>query len=235
METLAIIPARGGSKSIPKKNIVNLGGKPLIYYAIEAIKKSEIITKIIVSTDDEEIASVARQYGAEVPFMRPKELAEDSTPGRFVIDHAVRWVLKNTNLKPEYILTVQPTSPFIKPEQIRQLLDLVVSKKADSGITMIPVPRMYHPYHIRKIREDGFLELNDKEMHYAHPTRQSDPPRYAHGNMWWFKTEMFLREGKVEAGKAVCMEIDFVSAWDINDETDLEIARCLMTNRSRRS
>jgi CMP-N,N'-diacetyllegionaminic acid synthase len=225
METIAIIPARGGSKGIPRKNIVDLAGKPLLAYSIEAIKKSKAVRKIIVSTDDAEIAEIAKKYGAEVPFMRPAELAQDDTPARAVIDHAIKWVLENTFIRPEYILLAEATSPFIKSQQIDFLLDLMISKKADSGITMIPVPRMYHPYHIRKIGEDGFLELNDKEMHYTHPTRQSDPPRYAHGNMWWFRTDMFLKERKIEAGKAVGLEIDEISAWDINDKMNLEIAR----------
>lgn len=233
METLAIIPARGGSKSIPKKNIVDLGGKPLIYYAIDAIKKSKSVKRIIVSTDDKEIAEIARKNGADVPFIRPKELAEDAAPTLPVIQHALSWLSEKEHYTPDYILLAEPTAPFMKSSQIDELLYLVISKKADSGITMISLPRMYHPYHLRKIGENGFLELNDKEMHYAHRTRQSDPPRYAHGNIWWFKTDTFLREGRIEAGKAVGLEIDFVSAWDINDETDLEIARCLMANRLR--
>jgi len=92
---VAVIPARGGSKGVPGKNIKLLGGKPLISYVLEAAKKCQLIDRIIVSTDDEQIAEVAKKYGAEVPFMRPAELAEDATPTELVLKHAVEWLEQN--------------------------------------------------------------------------------------------------------------------------------------------
>lgn len=228
METVAIIPARGGSKSIPKKNIVDLGGKPLIVYAIEAMKRSRSVKRIIVTTDNEEIATIAKRFGAEVPFMRPKELAEDSTPTNPVIMHALLWLERNEKYRPEYVLLIQPTEPFVKSEQIDALYELVVSKKADSGITMIPVPRVFHPYHVRRLTEEGYLEFDNAEMHYKHPNRQSDPKRFAFGNLYWFRRDAFIREGKIEVGKRVGLEIDPVSAHDINTPTDFEFARFLV-------
>lgn len=224
---LALIPARGGSKSIPQKNIVDLEGKPLIAHVIEAVKKSSAVNRIIVSTDDMEIVNVAKEFGVEVPFMRPKELAQDNTPTIPVVEHAIWWLENNENYKPDYILLVQPTEPFVTSEQIDELLRLVIEKNADSGITMIPVPRNFHPYHVRKLNQKGYLEFDNPETHYKHPNRQSDPKRYAFGNCYWFERSAFLKERKIEVGKRVGLEIDPIYAHDINTSLDLEIARVL--------
>src|SRR3990167_8979999 len=109
---LGVITARGGSKGIPGKNIKPLGGKPLIAYTIEAAKKSKLITHLIVSTDDEEIARVARECGAEVPFMRPAELAGDETGHLLVMQHALAHMEEKLGAPFDYVLILQPTSPF---------------------------------------------------------------------------------------------------------------------------
>ncbi len=232
MSTLGIIPARGGSKSIPHKNIVDLGGKPLIAYAIAAMRESGVVDRVVVTTDDEEIAAVAKKHGAEVPFMRPKELAEDATPGIPVVEHALSWLEEHERYTPEYVLLIQPTEPFVKPEQIREVLARVQEKGADSGITVVAVPRRHHPFHIREINTDGYLVFSDEQNHYAYPNRQSDPKRYAFGNLYWFKREVFLREKKVEVGKRVGVEIDPQSAHDIDGLFDLELARFLVSREN---
>lgn len=227
-KAVAIIPARGGSKSIPHKNIADLGGKPLIAYCIEALKKSNVVGRIIVSTDDRKIRSVAIQCGAEAPFLRPKNLAEDTTPTIPVIEHALRWLQKHENYKPEYVVLAQPTEPFLKTEHVDALCALVQKKKADSGITMVVVGRTHHPYHVRAVSEKGFLEFDKPELHYAHPQRQMDPKRYAFGNVYCFRRDLFLKELKIEVGKRVGLEIPPVYAHDINTPFDLEIARMMI-------
>lgn len=230
-QTLAIVPARGGSKSIPHKNIHPLGGKPLLDYCLRAIRKSRFVDRVIVSTDDKKIAAVAREHGAEVPFMRPPELAQDASPTIPVIEHALLWLEENEGYIPDYVLLVQPTEPFVKPEQIDALFELVVSKRADSGITMIPVPRIFHPYHVRRITPDGYLVFDKPKLHYAHPNRQSDPKRYAFGNCYWFRRDKFLKEKKIEVGKRVGLEIDPLSAHDINAKADMALAEFLLKKK----
>ena len=115
----------------------------------------------------------------------------------------------------------------MKTEQIDRLFELIKEKNADSGITMIPSPRIFHPYHVRRVADDGYLEFDNPEAHYKYPNRQSDPKRYAFGNLYWFRRETFLREKKIEAGKRVGLEIDPITAHDINTPLDLEIARVL--------
>src|SRR3989338_4985887 len=115
---LAVITARGGSKGIPGKNIKLLGGKPLLVYSIDAVKKSKLITHAIVSTDDKKIAEVAKKFGGEVPFLRPRKLAEDKTPHVPVMKHAIEFMEKKLGVAFDYAVILQPTSPFRLSEDI---------------------------------------------------------------------------------------------------------------------
>jgi N-acylneuraminate cytidylyltransferase len=126
-EVLAIIPARGGSKGIPRKNIRDFAGFPLIAYSIKAATQSQLVTRVIVSTDDEEIATVAREYGAETPFLRPSEFAEDNTTDLPVFKHALTWLEEHEDYHPDVVVQLRPTSP-IRPvncvdDAVRTLLD----------------------------------------------------------------------------------------------------------------
>jgi len=130
---LAIIPARGGSKGIPKKNIVNINGKPLIQYTIEVAKESKLIDRVIVSTDDDEIAEISEKLGAEVPFIRPAELAKDGTPTFPVIKHALKWLKENEKYKPELIVLLEPTFPLRTVEKVDEAIKVISSdEEADS-------------------------------------------------------------------------------------------------------
>ena len=122
MNVLGIIPARGGSKRVPRKNIKQLNGKPLLYYTIREAKKSKNIDRIIVTTDDREIADIALKFGAEVPFIRPCELAEDDTSDQPVFQHALQKLYEMDGYKPEIVLNLRPTSPFKTPEIIDQVV-----------------------------------------------------------------------------------------------------------------
>ncbi len=117
-EILALIPARGGSKGIPRKNIRSFAGYPLIAWSIAAAKQSELVTRVIVSTDDEEIAAVARECGAETPFLRPAEFAQDNTTDLPVFEHALQWLEENEGYQPEIVVQLRPTSP-IRPRGLR--------------------------------------------------------------------------------------------------------------------
>src|SRR3989344_6580233 len=133
---LGVITARGGSKGIPGKNIKLLGGKPLIVYTVEAVKKSKLITHSIVSTDDEAIAMVCREVSADVPFMRPRELAEDKTPHLPVMQHAIEFLEKKLGLVFDYTTIFQPTSPFRTVDDIDGTLQKLISSGADSAVSV---------------------------------------------------------------------------------------------------
>ncbi|MCZ7384091.1 MAG: acylneuraminate cytidylyltransferase family protein [Candidatus Methanoperedens sp.] len=135
LKIVGIIHARGGSKRIPLKNIKLLAGKPLIAHMIESALKSRRLNKVIVSTDHDEIARISREYGAEVPFKRPVELAED-VPSELVSQHAVDYLIKNENYYPDIAVTMQPTTPFCSPEDIDACIDKLIETDADSVITV---------------------------------------------------------------------------------------------------
>lgn len=155
-EVLAIIPARGGSKSIPRKNILDFAGYPLISYSIAAALEAETINRVIVSTDDQDIRAIAREYGAEVPFLRPEEISRDETPDFPVFEHAIEWLNSNQDYQPEIVVQLRPTSPFRRVEHINQaVLRLIERPEADS-IRTICVP-FQNPFKMWKIGDDGFL------------------------------------------------------------------------------
>ena len=148
---LAIIPARGGSKGIPRKNIKLLDGKPLIAYTIEAAKKSQLITDLIVSTDDPEIAQIAKDWGADVPFLRPEEISGDNVPMIEVVKHGLNFMEAKDDVQFDYSVTLQPTSPFRLVEDIDKTLQLLIDTTADSAVTVVEVETGYHPIKMKKM------------------------------------------------------------------------------------
>jgi CMP-N-acetylneuraminic acid synthetase len=226
--TLALVPARGGSRGIPGKNVKPLAGRPLIEYGLQAIAESGVADRTVVSTDSEEIAACARAAGAEIPFLRPAELATDTSAALDLIEHALRWLADEEGFEPELILYVQPTEPFVQAQQIRDALDLLLAENADAVISTVEVPRNHHPFHVRLVREDGTLGFERPDDHYANPNRQSDPPRYAFANLRWFRRETFLREHQIEAGRCLGMPVDPLTALDLNSPVDWAMAELLM-------
>src|SRR5215211_7476577 len=144
-EILALIPARGGSKGIPRKNIRIFAGYPLIAWSIAAAKQASRVTRIIVSTDDEEIASVAREYGAETPFLRPSEFAQDKTTDLPVFEHALEWLEANENYRPEIVIQLRPTSP-IRPKDCVDSAVKILIDHADADCVRGVVPAGQNPY-----------------------------------------------------------------------------------------
>ena len=156
MKILAFIPARGGSKRIPNKNIKLLNGKPLIVYTIEAAKGSNHINRIVVSTDSEEIATIAKQYGAEVPFLRPKEISQsDSTEMQF-FEHALNLFEKHEQYEPDLIVLLYPTSPFRKPASIDRAIEEMLKHPEVDSLRSLRLCSE-HPYKMWVI-ENGYLK-----------------------------------------------------------------------------
>jgi N-acylneuraminate cytidylyltransferase/CMP-N,N'-diacetyllegionaminic acid synthase len=156
MKVLAIITARGGSKGIPNKNIKPLGGKPLIIWTVEAALAAEGVDRTILTTDSQVIADAGAAAGAEVPFLRPAELARDDSPSIGAILHAVRWLDENQSYLPEYVLCLQPTTPFRSAWDIDAAIKLAADKKADSVISVTPVE--HSPNWMQTIDDTGRLQ-----------------------------------------------------------------------------
>ena len=155
MSVLGIIPARGGSKRVPRKNIRLLAGKPLINYTIEAALAAKLLDRVIVSTDDAEIAEVAKSCGAEVPFIRPAELAEDKTPDQPVFRHALEKLKELFDYEPEIVLNLRPTTPLKTPQTIDRVIKTILDTNADIVRTMSPVTGVHHPYWMYKLSDDN--------------------------------------------------------------------------------
>ncbi len=154
---LALVLARGGSKRIPRKNIKELGGKPLIAYSIEAGKQSNYIDRIITSTDDEEIAAVAKQFGSEVPFMRPAEIANDTATDYPVFVHALEWLEKEEGWKPDIVVQLRPTSPLRTAEDVDAAIELLAEHPEVDSVRTVAEPEQ-SPYKMYRVNDKGLLE-----------------------------------------------------------------------------
>jgi N-acylneuraminate cytidylyltransferase len=156
-ETLALIPARGGSKSIPRKNIRPFAGHPLIAYSIAAGLAAETISRVVVSTDDEEIAAIARRYGAETPFLRPAELSQDHTADLPVFQHALEWLAEHEGYQPEIVVQLRPTSPFRRVSHIDQAVYRLLERPEADSVRTVCVP-FQNPFKMWRIGLDGFMQ-----------------------------------------------------------------------------
>jgi N-acylneuraminate cytidylyltransferase len=179
-EVLALIPARGGSKSIPRKNILPFAGHPLIAYSIAAGRAARTVNRVVVSTDDPEIAAVARHYGAETPFLRPPELAQDDTPDLPVFQHALAWLEETEGYAPNMVVQLRPTSPLRRTDHIDQAVLRLVARPEADAVRTVCVP-FQNPYKMWRIDAEGYmrplLQVAGADEPYNLP-RQSLPEVY---------------------------------------------------------
>lgn len=226
-EILGIIPARGGSKSIPRKNIKLFLGKPLIAWAIETLKQSGAVSRVIVSTDDLEIAEVAKKYGAEVPFMRPADIAQDFTPTLPVLQHAVSWLRENEGYAPDYVLLLEPTSPSKRPFHVRDVVKMLVQSEVDSVISVAEVPGVFSPHWQIKVADEGRTEIFTGESFKKVIRRRQDLPKtyYRNSSIYAFRPELLFSDDPSFYGEDVRAYItDSKYAFDIDTPEDWEIA-----------
>lgn len=230
-EILAIIPARGGSKGIPGKNLIDLCGRPLIEYTIDAAKGSSFITRIILSTDSEAIAEVCRAAGVEVPFMRPLELSGDEVPMIDVVLHALKFLEEKDGYRPDYVVLLQPTSPLRRSVHIDEAINIMSGSNADTVVSVVPVPHNFNPYSVMK--ESGgcleqFLE-HDERMN----SRQVKPVLWGRNGpaVLAFKAEVFKRTGKFYSGRVVPCRMKENESIDVDIADDLELAEYLLNRR----
>ena len=153
---ISLIPARGGSKSIPKKNIKPFNGKPLIAYSIEASLSVPMIERTIVSTDSLEIAEISRQAGAEVPFIRPEELARDDTPDLPVFEHCLHWLRENEDYVPDLVVQLRPTTPIRDPDHIKKGIEMLIGDPEADSLRAVCEPTQ-NPFKMWKLDSEGYL------------------------------------------------------------------------------
>jgi pseudaminic acid cytidylyltransferase len=225
MNNIAIIPARGGSKRIPKKNIKSFAGKPIIVYSIGAAQKTGLFKRIIVSTDSREIAEISKTHGAETPFVRPPEISDDHTGTNPVILHALQWLLEQGEMI-DNVCCIYPTAPLIQSKYIQEGFELIRKHKATSaiGVTTFPSP-IFRAY---KTNASGRVEMIWPENFN---TRSQDLPDVFHdaGQFYWADTKKFLKEKSFLSSDAIPIFIPRYMVQDIDTEEDWMRAELLFT------
>ena len=189
MRVLGLVPARGGSKGIPRKNIRSLAGRPLLEYTAVAAREASTLARVILSTDDDAIAEAGLAAGLEVPFRRPAELAEDDTPTLPVVQHALAWLARHDD-RYDAVCLLQPTSPFRRAGTIDACVRLLERSGADSVVSVVPVPAEHNPHWVYFRNPEGFLSLATGEPAPI-PRRQALPPAYCRdGAVYVTRTEV---------------------------------------------
>lgn len=234
LKILGIVGARFGSKSIKNKNIKPLLGKPLIVWILEAAKKSKYIDRLIVSTDSEKYAQIARKYGAEVPFLRPKKYASDEADDISYLTHAVNWLEKKEGYKPDIILRLPPTSPLCTTASIDTLIELLLSDpKATSARTIKSAPK--HPYKLWKIVGNELKPFIEKKytgfLEPSNVARQLLPRAFAHVDVIAVKYDTLMRDHLLTGKKTRYHLIKSDEAIDIDTETDFLLAEILLKRK----
>ncbi len=223
MNILGLIPARGGSKAIPKKNIALLAEKPLLAYTCEAALESQRLTRVLLDTDDQEIADVGRACGVDVPFMRPKDLAGDDTPILPVIQHALAWLKDQQNFQVDVVVLLQPTSPLRRATHIDSAVDLLLDSDSDTVVSVVTVPHNFNPNSVMRLDEGGYLTPFE-----AGPMilRRQDKPRvYArNGPAILAIRRETLEQNTLYGEKTLPYEMDEASSVDIDTLDDLGLA-----------
>src|SRR6202142_2217334 len=223
-DILAIIPARGGSKGIPRKNIRNFAGYPLIAWSIAAGKQSELVTRIVVSTDDEEIASVAREYGAEVPFLRPVELAQDNTLDLPVFEQALKWLEEIEEYKPEVVVQLRPTSPIRPYSCVDDAISILLQHPRADCVRGV-VPAGQNPHKMWRIsRPDGpmspLLEVPGIDEPYNAPRQILPPVYWQTGHIHAIRASTITRKHSLTGNKIYPLIIDPRYTVDIDNLSD---------------
>ena len=231
---MAIIPARGGSKGIKRKNMLLLEGIPLIQYSITAAKESRLVTRVMVNSDDEEILAYAREQKIEV-LERPAELAQDNTPMKDVINHQLNLLKEEEGYVPDIIVLLQPTSPLRTSRHIDEALEKMLDAECDALVSVVEEPHLHSPYSVMKINEDGYLEFFLKEGQ-KFTSRQEKPKFYARNGaaIYAVETESYLKTGSFYGTRCIPYEMLPEDSVDIDEPLDVYLVKSMMQYKKDR-
>ncbi len=222
MRILAVIPARGGSKGVPRKNLISLAGRPLIAYTISAALKAKSLDRVVVSTEDSEIAAVSRDLGVEVIY-RPSELAQDESATHDVLLNVIRLLAKENNYIPDAVMTLQPTSPLRKTFHIEEAVaHFMQDPNCDSLVSCVHVPHIYHPGSLMQKNQVGYLDPFQKG---SKPTRRQEKEiLFARNGAAIYITRMSRINKYIFGGNLIPYLMDTESSLDIDSYEDLALA-----------
>ncbi len=225
---LCVIPARGGSKRIPRKNIKSFNGKPIIFWSIEAALKCPAIDHLIVSTDDEMIADVARSFNAEVPFFRPKSLSDDFTNTNEVMAHAVSWFEKHI-AQTSLVCCLYPTAPFVTPGDLENSFSKIAQSDADYCFSMTTYA--FPTQRAMRVTSSGVLQMIYPE--HLHTRSQDLEERYHDaGQFYWGKPEAWIEMRPILGGSAIPFILPRSRVQDIDTIEDWETAELMLLSMS---
>ncbi|MFO7871466.1 MAG: acylneuraminate cytidylyltransferase family protein [Kiritimatiellia bacterium] len=229
---IGLVTARAGSKGLLRKNVTNLAGKPLIAWTIQAALRSGRLSRVVLSTEDCSIADTGARYGAEVPFLRPKELASDEAGHMEVVLHLLKWLSKNMGLCPTYVMLLQPTSPLRKTSDINEAVEIASSRRADSVVSVCETH--CHPYLIKSLRKDGtlasFME-NAPDSGSRSIRRQDLPPAYfVNGAIYLTKTEVLLNKKTFFPERTYPYVMPAARSYQIDSQWDRDLVEMIMLN-----
>jgi CMP-N,N'-diacetyllegionaminic acid synthase len=232
LEILGLLPARGGSKSIPRKNIALLAGKPLLAYTCEAANGSRYHLRTVLNTDDEVIAAVGREYGIEVPFIRPAKLGQDETSMIDVLMHSMKWFKENQNYSPEIVVLLQPTSPLRRAEHIDAGIDLLIETGADTVVSVVEVPHQFAPDSLMVLCGGRLVPYTDSPM----ILRRQDKPRVfaRNGPAILVMRREVIESGRLYGDVVQPLKMSRPESVDIDDADDLLLAEYFLSRLSGR-
>lgn len=226
MNILGVIPARGGSKRIPHKNLHPLGGIPLICHCLRTAKKTSAINKLVVSTESRAIAETARSEHVDV-LQRPEKLAGDDTPTLPVIDHAIE-TLAYQGFHADIVLTIQPTYPFLTVKNIEDSIKAFENDKGiDSVTTVRKAPFHFHPYNARRINQDGTISFMFAKEKSNCPNSQSAPLACYFGNLYATKKATIIEKRSLYGDRSYPIWVNAIESFDIDDIFDMEMAELI--------
>ena len=226
---LAITLARGGSKSIRKKNIYKINKKPLLYYTIKEAKKSKLITRYLVSTDDKEIQTIAKKYGAEAPFLRPKNLSGDKSSAAKADLHALMWAEKDEGKKYDFIVELMATNPLKTCKDIDNVLRKIIKTKAESVIGVVKLED-HHPLRIKKLVNGKIRNFNKTLIEIPEGERQDlRPVAYIrNGSIYACRRDMLLKGKRYGTQNSLAYIMDDNNSVNIDTKRDLLLAKILL-------
>jgi CMP-N-acetylneuraminic acid synthetase len=236
MEILAILPARGGSKGIPRKNIKLLAGEPLIAYSIRAAQESKHISRTIVSTEDEEIRHVALRYGAEVPFVRPAALADDHAVDLDVFQHCLKWLDDNQSYRPEIVVQLRPTAPLRTTARIDEAIDLFLEAPSVDCVRTVRLSPQ-HPLKMWRV-VDGYLtpfvpvSVSCFEEPYNMPRQDLGTAYVQNGSIDVIRTTVITEGNSMSGSRIRPLIMTDEESVNIDSPTDWEMAELLMQRRN---
>lgn len=230
MNILGVIPARGGSKSIPRKNVALIAGRPLLAYTCEAALHSKRLTRTILSTEDKEIAAVGRACGVDVPFLRPPILAQDETTMIDVLQHALTYLTEVEGYQVDLVVLLQPTSPLRRTEHIDSAVDLLIDTGAETVVSVVQVPHQFNPSSLLQIDKNGMLiPYLDQPMVLR---RQDKPQFYArNGPAVLVVRREVLERSELYGSSVRPYEMSPGDSLDIDDIDDLQLAEFWLGRR----